>query len=271
MVVVAQTRVWALEAEGARMRGEVGQLRAENGELRATNAVLETRGMGTVTFGANLQAQLNELAAHLGANWQNSSKPPSSDRTGDRPRWRGKAKEQSLGGQKGPKATQRSPVPADQVTASETLEPPNCWACGAKLDGDNPKPVIIHQDIDIPRHALSVAQYKLHRLQCSCPVTTCAALPTGVSPSQLGHRLLALVATGAGTFRLSKRTVVAHLELIYGLNIDVGTVCGIVHQESQRSSPCRWGTSRRMRSRAGASAADGRGCVGGGRGVPSAA
>ena len=231
MVVVPRSELRALEAEGAQLRRELEQLRAENGELRAANAALEIRVTGLVTLGANLQAQLNELAARLGTNSRNSSKPPSSDRTGVPPRGRGKTKDRARGGQTGHTAKQRSLVPADQVTSSETLKPPKCRACGAKLDGDDPEP-LIHQVIDIPRQTLTVAQYKLHRLRCSCGVTTCATLPTGVSPSHFGPRLHALVATGVGQFRLSKRTVVALLELIYGLKLGVGTVCRIEHRVS---------------------------------------
>src|SRR5262249_13593279 len=65
-----------------------------------------------------------------------------------------------------------------------------------------------------------------HRLHCpSCGITTCGHLPRGVPRSGYGPRLMSIVASCSGAYRLSKRQVASFCQEVLGVSLAVGEVC----------------------------------------------
>jgi len=221
---LSPARLKVLQQENERLRAEIQGLRAVNEQLRAANAALTQRVSGLVTLGENLKAQLAELKARLKTNSQNSSTPPSSDGPGA-PKRRGKKKTgRQRGGQAGHVGHSRALAPAEDVTRFVPLKPEACERCGTALAGEDPEPER-HQVIDIPRVDLIIIEYLLHQLRCpECGHWTRAQLPAGVGVSQFGPRVHALVGLLVGKFRQGKRGVQALLEVVYGLEVGLGTV-----------------------------------------------
>lgn len=216
----------------AKLEEQNRRLRAENEQLKAANAALTQRVDGLVTVGENLKSQLAELTARLKTNSHNSSKSPSSDgpevpRRPSRPKTGGKR-----GGQPGHTGQGRELAPAEDVTRFEAVKPEACERCGTTLAGEDPAPER-HQVIEIPPVRLIIIEYLLHRLCCpDCGHFTRAKLPNGVGQSAFGPRVHALVAVLVGKFRQGKRGVQALLELVYGLEIGLGTISKIERRVS---------------------------------------
>lgn len=219
--LVPRSQVAALEAENR-------QLRAENEELRTANAALNERLTGLVTLGENLKAQLAELKARLGTNSGNSSKPPSSDGPGAPRRQSRRSKTgRKRGGQPGHAGQGRPLAPPGDVTRFETIKPEACERCGTALEGEDAEPRR-HQVIEIPQVRLIIVEYLLHALRCArCGHVTRGKLPASIGRSAFGPRVHALVALLVGHFRQGKRGVQALLELVYGLELGLGTISKI--------------------------------------------
>lgn len=208
----------------ARLESQVRELQAENGRLRATVAAQDEQISGLVSLGENLKSQLAELKARLGANSQNSSKPPSSDGPGAPPRPGRTKTGRKRGGQSGHEGQGRQLAAAEDVTHFEVVKPETCEACGAGLSGEDPQPER-HQRIDIPAVKLIIIEYALHRLECpACGHWTRAKVPNGVGASLFGPRLHAFVAVMVGRFRQGKRGVQGLLAMIYGLDVSLGAI-----------------------------------------------
>jgi len=82
-----------------------------------------------------------------------------------------------------------------------------------------------HQTLDIPEIKAQVTEYRLYAGRCQgCGKVHEAALPEGVSNRLTGPRLLGLIGTLTGGYRLSKRLVQSLLQDLYGIELSVGTI-----------------------------------------------
>ena len=179
------------------------------------------------------ERQNAELLERLNRSSRNSSKPPSSDQPHVKrsPPRRNSGKKR--GGQPGHPKHERELVPADQVRDVLDVLPSECRRCATPLTGADPQP-LRHQVAEIPPVLPVVDEYRLHRLVCpDCGISTCAELPAGVPQGHFGPRLMALVATLSGAYRLGKRPLQQLLLDLCGLRISLGMICKLQTQMTE--------------------------------------
>ena len=209
------------EARAERAEAEVVELRLA---LEQRDAVIE-----------ELRARISKLEGQLSANSSNSSKPPSSDPVGRKPK-RGsgrKGKKLKRGGQPGHDGTTRRPPTRAEADEERDCVPQHCEHCGEALSGSDPKPVgrVI---IDIPKPSVRIIWYWLHRLHCAkCGRTTQGQPPNAMGQSHFGVSLHALSVLLCGRFRQTKRLVSEMLYTLYGLEISPATVCAMEQRASE--------------------------------------
>jgi transposase len=162
----------------------IGELRAEVKQLRET------------------VEQLQEIVNH---NSQNSSQPPSQDRSEQKPAKEPSGPPRKRGGQPGHRGHHR--VLVDNVDEVVVHKPTSCTGCGALLLGDDPAPYR-HQVTELPIVKPIVIEHQVHRLECPCcGQSNRGALPPEVARSWLGPNVISLVGRLRGRFRLSNRQV----------------------------------------------------------------
>ncbi|MGO9770219.1 MAG: IS66 family transposase [Roseiarcus sp.] len=141
-----------------------------------------------------LRAEVAELRRRLGLDSSNSSKPPSSDGLGKKPRIAGSLRGRSgkpSGGQKGHQGgTLRQVTDPDDVVRHEACA---CGHCGSSLDAKAAIGIEKRQVFDIPERPLLVTEHQATIYRCAeCRGVTKAAFPSGVvSPTQYGERIKA--------------------------------------------------------------------------------
>jgi transposase len=175
-----------------------------------------------------LQAQVAELAARLGQNSQNSSRPPSSDSPFTKPAPR------SLRGRSGRKPGGQPGHPGstlalvDNPVKRRRHEPGPCAGCGADLTDAPEVGMERRQVFDLPPMVVQVTEHQLIARRCACGTTTCGTAPQDVSaPVQYGPRIAAVVLyLYVGQFLSKKRTAQALAEL-FGIPISPGTVAAM--------------------------------------------
>src|SRR5665213_1285924 len=155
-------------------------LRRELAELKQENAALKQEAA--------------DLRRQLGKNSSNSSKPPSSDGLGKKPRiagsLRGVSGKQS-GGQRGHQGDTLRPVAEpDKIERHEVT---SCEHCQAALTAGMTTWVEKRQVFDMPQPRLEVTEHQAQIYTCaSCRGVTKAAFPPEVSaPVQYGSRIRA--------------------------------------------------------------------------------
>ena len=174
-----------MRAANARLRELLAGRDAEIAALRAR--VAEAEGLV-----ADLRERVAELAARVGQNSSNSSKPPSSDglgkpapkslrqKTGRRP---GRPKGQ-------PGATMQLTDHPDRVVRHE---PSCCAGCDRGLAGAGEAGVIRRQVTEIPPVKAEVTEHQMIGRLCVCGAVTWGRAPEGVTaPVQYGPRMAAL-------------------------------------------------------------------------------
>lgn len=191
-------------------------LKRENQALREENQVLKT--------------EIKELKEKLNTNSSNSSKPPSQDPF--RPRRKKKSTGRKQGGQKGHKGHSRQLYPADQVQTLHDLKPNACPDCRSHSFDMEVVRTEVRQVVELPETPPEITQYNIHTCRCSeCGKHVKADIPKEAQFG-FGPRLMGLVTSLSGEFRLSKRNVCA---LMGKLNIRIcsGSVCKI-HARASR-------------------------------------
>ncbi len=173
-----------------------------------------------------LWEELQRLREQAGQTSHNSSQPPSTDPPSVTPRAKSPTG-RAPGGQPGHPGHTRALVPEDEVTEIIPVRPLTCGQCGHPLaaDAQDAAPHRI-QRVDLPPIQPTVIEYQLHTLTCpSCGQPTTATLPPDVSPSLLGPRAVAMIATCTGRYHLSKRATAALLDDCFGLTVSDATIC----------------------------------------------
>ena len=204
------------------LRSELAELRAENEKLRG---------------------QVRELAAQLGANSRNSSKPPSADglakpapkslrgKTGRKP-----------GGQPGHPGRTLTQVPdPDEVIVHE---PGRCGGCGADARAERRTVTGRRQVLELPPGQVRVTEHQIVTRRCGCGQVSTGTAPDRVAaPVQYRPRVTALVVyLYVGQFLSTKRTAQA-LRDLFALPVSEGTVAGTPPAPGPTSAlswpPCR--------------------------------
>ena len=190
---------------------------------------------------AALERENAELKARLGRDSRNSSRPPSSDPPGSRPKPRGEPGQRRPGGQPGHPGHHRPLLPPEQVDRLVVLRPVHCANCGAPLApepaADDPAAERV-QVTEVPPMAVQVTEYRLEARGCGrCGAVTRAERPAGAGGGRFGPRLQALVAVLSGRYRLSRREVVRVLADLWGVELALGTVVELEQATSAALGP----------------------------------
>ncbi len=174
----------------------------------------------------DLKAEMAELRERLGQNSSNSSKPPSSDPPHHRQPTQRPASGRQRGGQTGHPGKGRKLKAVTEVDRLIDLRPTSCLQCGSLLMGDDPQPAR-HQFSEVPICRARVTEYRRHTLTClSCGTTNQASWPAEMATGSFGPRTQAIVAYLTGRLHASHRDVVEAMEVLYGVNLSLGTVPG---------------------------------------------
>jgi transposase len=167
-------------------------LRAANARLRELLAGRDAEVAGLRVLVAELQAQVADLAARLGQNSKNSSKPPSSDGLA-------KPAPKSLRGKSGRKPGRPKGQPGVTMQFSERPdrvvrhEPSCCAGCAAGLAGAPEAGMIRRQVTEIPPVRAEVTEHQMIGRRCGCGTVSWGKAPDRVTaPVQYGPRAAAL-------------------------------------------------------------------------------
>lgn len=180
----------------------------------------------------DLKAEIAELRERLGQNSSNSSKPPSSDPPSSTRKPASEPKGRQRGAQPGHQGKSRNLKPVDEVDTVIELRPASCQQCGDVLRGDDPRPTR-HQVSEIPRVRAEVTEYRRHTLRClACGTQNQAAWPKDVPAGSFGPRVQATVGYLTGRLGASHRDAAEVMEVMYGLEVGLGSVAAIQQQVS---------------------------------------
>ena len=188
-----------------------------------------------------MSARMEELerkVALLTRDSSNSSKPPSSDGPGAKPRVRRpiKSRKRRPGGQPGHKGSNRDLIATEEVDSIISVFPEACGHCGEALTCD-PEELCgkywRHQVVDIPHFRPEVAEYHLQCVRCSCGAENWGKIPQAAR-SGFGPRLTAFLAHLTGLHRVTRRGCQEIAKTIFGIDICLGSVCKL-HEEVSES------------------------------------
>ena len=211
--------------------------------LAARDAELAERDAEVVVQAARieqLEKLVGELAARLGRDSSNSSKPPGSDGLGSRAERRAAAAKQKKerqaerdaggparkrGGQVGHQGRGLE-LSADPDVRMPASEPGSCGGCGgdlaeAKLVGRERLQVV-----DVPALRALVTEYVLVSRRCGCGVVTCGEMPAGVrgGPVAYGPNLQAAAALMHAHGQVSQERAAELVAGLFGVEVSTGWI-----------------------------------------------
>lgn len=167
--------------------------------------------------------RIEGLEEQLRTNSRNSARPPSTDHGKGQPPQSRSSSGRKAGGQPGHEGKARELLPEEEVSRLQHCHPgPRCTCGGAVMTSRLSKR---HQVIDLPELKPMVTEYRLYAGLCQrCGKHYEAALPDGVSSRLTGPRLLALIGTLTGGYRLSKRLTQELLQDVFRIELSVGAI-----------------------------------------------
>jgi transposase len=183
-----------------------------------------------------LEAQVRDLQARLGANASNSSTPPSANPPGAPKPVIKKRSGRRPGGQPGHPPHLKQLLPPDRVRQVIPLLPARCQHCQATLPAQagsaDPAPTRF-QVIELPPLAATATEYQGHARTCPCcGAVTRAALPAALREHSVGPRLTATLSYFSGCHGLSKRAVEEIAANVFAAPVSLGTVANLEQQVS---------------------------------------
>ena len=171
-----------------------------------------------------LKAKVKELEEKLNTNSSNSSKAPSQDPF--RPQKSKKPTGRRQGAQKGHPGYSRGLLPIEQVQIQHDLRPSVCPNCQSNDFDVEAVRTEVRQVVELPEIPPEVTQYNIHTCRCNACGRHVKADVPNEAQFGFGPRLMGLVTSLSGEFRLSKRLVTALMGKI-GIRICSGSVCKI--------------------------------------------
>jgi transposase len=194
----------------------------------------KTRAEAAEARVAALEKQVAELMARLNQNSSNSHKPPSLDGPKARKKRRSKRKSPSgrkAGGQPGHKGAHRALLPEEDVDHVVEVRAETCSCCGMSLAGQpgHGKPMR-HQQVELPPIQPIVTELRAQAVRCSCGEVNAAPIRRDQTWCT-GPRLMSVVATLAGRYRLSRDETTSLLDLL-GVTLSEGTVQAVCERVS---------------------------------------
>ncbi len=223
---------WKARADEANARADEANARADEANARA--AAAEARAVAAEARVAALEKRLAELLARLNQNSSNSHKPPSLDGPKDR-KTRSKRKSSSgrkAGGQPGHKGAHRALLPEEDVDRVVELRAETCSCCGMSLVGQpgHGKPMR-YQQAELPPIRPVVTEFRAQAVRCSCGEVNAAPIRRDQTWCT-GPRLMAVIATLAGRYRMSRDETTALLDELLGVKLSEGTVQAVCERVS---------------------------------------
>ena len=175
---------------------------------------------------AVLEAEDAALRAKLGMNSRNSSKPPSSDGPGVKPRPKSQRKPtgRKTGGQPGHRGHTLPLV--DQPQEIQVHVPSQCRACGQILEAVPAVRRERRQVVDLPPLQVWVVEHQAETKCCpGCGVETAGAFPEGVvAPAQYGPGIVTVAVYLNQQQLLPMERTCEVLEEVFGCPIAEGTL-----------------------------------------------
>lgn len=206
------------------MQSTYEKLFSQNQALIEQVKILTQQNQEALAEIKTLKAKVKELEEKLNTNSSNSSKAPSQDPF--RPQKPKKPTGRSQGAQKGHPGHSRGLLPAGQVQVLHDLRPSVCPNCQSNAFDIEAVGTEVRQVVELPEIPPEVTQYNIHTCRCSaCGKHVKADVPNEARFG-FGPRLMGLVTSLSGEFRLSKRLVTALMGKI-GIRICSGSVCKI--------------------------------------------
>lgn len=204
-------------------------------EALEQNAFLRELVLSLARRVSELEAKLEAVVARSESNSGNSSRPPSSDPPELKLGARKQPSGRKPGGQPGHRGHRRELLDPEKVSRFEDFWPERCEQCSRSLHGGwvtelEPER---HQVVELPAVQPEVVEYRLHTVVCPrCEHGSTAALPSEVPRGAFGPRLVAIVALMAGSYRLSKRTIVTAMRDLFAVEISLGAVSACEQNQS---------------------------------------
>ena len=173
-----------------------------------------------------LEARIAELERRLGLNSGNSSKPPSSDAPGSKPKSTSKRRsKRKRGAQPGHKGHHRELVDQENVDHLQVIDPRVCEKCGGlhlKIDRSDPWR---HQVWELPQIKAIIFEWQMLKGACKdCGHVTQAKLPQGVPAGNFGSKAQVVVSLLSGVYHQSKRFVQNIMADLFGIEISLGSI-----------------------------------------------
>jgi transposase len=188
-----------------------------------------------------LEAQVRELLAKLGANSANSGTPPSQNPLGADPPVVKKKSTRQRGGQPDHPPHLKLLLPAEQVTRTKHFVPAACSSCHAELPpaaGPSDPPPKRFQTAEVRQIPLEVVEYQAHARTCpGCGKVTAATIPAALRAHSVGPRLTAIFSYLTGAQGISKRGVEEIAQTVFGVPIALGTISNLEQEVSAAIAP----------------------------------
>jgi transposase len=203
---------------------QLDKIELSTADWERTPIAVQQLVLALVAENQELKARLSVIEEQIKQNSQNSSKPPSKDGFGAKPKVKKAKGERARGGQLGHPGHERN---FHELTDNSEIHehiPSSCRVCGVELEGVDPQPYR-HQVIEVPPITAKITEHRLHQLDCPhCGKKTRAKLPTGVSAVGYGERLSALVAWLSSDYRQSHGQLQQLLKQLFGIEISVASI-----------------------------------------------
>src|SRR5436309_8467040 len=190
---------------------------------------------------ADLERQVRDLQARLGANASNSSLPPSANPPQAPPPVVKKRTGRKTGGQKGHRGHQRLRLPRERVQHVIPLIPTHCEGCQAPLphqpSAGDPEPVW-HQFAELPKVSAVVTEFQGHARTCQgCGHVTREPIPADIRAHAFGPRLAAVLSYLSGSQYVSQRGLEDIAEVVFGVPLSLGSVTALQQQMGAALEP----------------------------------
>lgn len=185
---------------------------------------------------AELEKQIAALAARLDQDSTNSHRPPSSDPPGKQKRRSKRRKKKpsgrKAGGQPGHKGHHRVLVPPEEVDHVVKVRAESCRCCGHDLaDIDAHGKPMRYQQAELPPIRPVITEFQAEAVRCPCGELN----PAPLRPDQrwcTGPRLMSVIATLAGRYRLARDETTSLLRDLLGVSVSEGTVQNVCERVS---------------------------------------
>ena len=170
----------------------------------------------------SLQHRIEELEKRLGLDFSNSSKPPSVDGLGKKPRTMSlRSSKNPYGGQSGHVGKTLEPV--ENPDKIEVHKVDLCWSCQADLSETEAERIVKRQIVDIEISRV-ITEHQAEVKRCKCGACTTAKFPKGVvAPGQIGDTLRSIALYLSGQFIAKDRLSIA-MEDLFGVPISDTTL-----------------------------------------------